>query len=77
MGRTTGVRFPAGARNFCCLRSVPAASGAHPISDPIGTGGSFRGGKAARELATRLFPVPSSKTVELYLHSPYVLWRGA
>jgi hypothetical protein len=40
------VRFPAGAGNFS-LRRVQNGSGAHPVSYPMGTRGSFPGGKAA------------------------------
>jgi hypothetical protein len=46
-GWTTGVRFPAGARDFSLLHRVQTGSGAHPASYTIGTGGSFPGDKAA------------------------------
>jgi hypothetical protein len=46
-GWTAGVRFPAGARDFSLLHSIHTASGAHPASYPMGTGGSFAGCKAA------------------------------
>jgi hypothetical protein len=65
------------ATNFPHLLKVQTASGAHPVSDPVGTGGSSRGGQAARGLTTRLYPAPSSTMMELYLHSPYVLWCGS
>jgi hypothetical protein len=45
--RMFGVRFPAGAENFSLRHKIQAGSGAHPASYPKGTGGSFRGGKAA------------------------------
>jgi hypothetical protein len=44
--RGSGVRFPSGAGNFS-LHRVQNGSGAHPASYPMGTGGSFPGGKAA------------------------------
>jgi hypothetical protein len=42
------VRFPAGAGNFSLHHRVQNGSGAHPVSYPMGTRGSFPGGKAAR-----------------------------
>jgi hypothetical protein len=45
--RGTGIRFPAGARDFSVLHSVQTGSGAHPSSYPISTGGPFFRGKAA------------------------------
>jgi hypothetical protein len=39
------VRFPTGAGNFS-LHRIQNGSGAHPASYPIGTRGSFPGGKA-------------------------------
>jgi hypothetical protein len=41
------VRFPAGAGNFSFHHGIQNGSGAHPASYPMGTGGSFPGGKAA------------------------------
>jgi hypothetical protein len=41
------VRFPAEAGNFSLHHRVQNGSGAHPASYPIGTRGSFPGGKAA------------------------------
>jgi hypothetical protein len=40
-------RFPAGAGNFSLHHRVQNSSGAHPASYPLGTRGSFSGGKAA------------------------------
>jgi hypothetical protein len=40
------VRFPTGAGNFPLHRSVQNGSGTHPASYPMGTTGSFPGGKA-------------------------------
>jgi hypothetical protein len=41
------VRFPAEARDYSLHRRVQNGSGAHPASYPMGTRGSFPGGKAA------------------------------
>jgi len=43
-----GVQFLAGTGNFSLHHHVQTSSGAYPASDPMGTGGSFPGGKAAR-----------------------------
>jgi hypothetical protein len=43
--RGSRVRFPAGAENFSLHHRVQNGSGAHPASYPMGTGGSFPGGK--------------------------------
>jgi hypothetical protein len=45
--RGSGVRFPAGVGNFSLHYRVQNGSGAHPASYPMGTRGSFSGGKAA------------------------------
>jgi hypothetical protein len=45
--RGSRVRFPAGAENCSLHHRVQNGSGAHPASYPMGTGGSFLGGKAA------------------------------
>jgi hypothetical protein len=45
--RGSRVRFPAGAGNFSLQHHVQNGSGAHPAYYPMGTGGSFSGGKAA------------------------------
>jgi hypothetical protein len=45
--RGSRVRFPAGAGNFSLHHRVQNGSGAHPVSSPMGTRGSFPGGKAA------------------------------
>jgi hypothetical protein len=41
------VRFPVGDGNFSLHHRVQNGSGAHPVSYPMGTRGSFPGGKAA------------------------------
>jgi hypothetical protein len=43
----SSVRFPVGAGNFSLHHRVQNGSGAHPASYPMGTRGSFPGGKAA------------------------------
>jgi hypothetical protein len=43
---TIDDRFPAGAGNFSLLHRVQTTSGAYPASYPMGTGGSFFGGKS-------------------------------
>jgi hypothetical protein len=45
--RGSRVRFPAGAGNISPYHHVQNGSGAHPASNPMGTRGSFPGGKAA------------------------------
>jgi hypothetical protein len=41
------VRLPVGVGNFSLHHRVQTGSGAHPASYPLGTGGSFPGGKVA------------------------------
>jgi hypothetical protein len=41
------VQFPVGAGNFSLHHCVQNSSRAHPASYPVGTRGSFPGGKAA------------------------------
>jgi hypothetical protein len=45
MDWTTGVWSPAGAKDFSSRPCIQTGSGAQPASYPIGTGGSFPGGK--------------------------------
>jgi hypothetical protein len=45
--RDSKVWFPAGAGNLSLHHRVDTGSGAHPAFYPMGTGGSFHGGKAA------------------------------
>jgi hypothetical protein len=45
--RIIGVRFPAEAGNFSLAHRFQTGSGSHPASYPMGTRGSFPGGKAA------------------------------
>jgi hypothetical protein len=44
--RRSRVRFPAGAGNFSLPHRVQTGSGANQPSYPVGTSGSFPGGKA-------------------------------
>jgi hypothetical protein len=44
--RDSRFRFPAAAGNFSLHHRVQNGSGAHPASYPMGTRGSFPGGKA-------------------------------
>jgi hypothetical protein len=46
-GRGSTVRFPRGVRNFSLHHSVQNGSRAYPASYPMGSRGSFSGGKAA------------------------------
>jgi hypothetical protein len=45
---TSGVRSPAGAKDFSSILCVQTGSEAHPASCTMGTGGPFPGGKARR-----------------------------
>jgi hypothetical protein len=45
--RVSRVPFPVGAGNSSLHHRVQNGSGAHPASYPMGTRGSFPGGKAA------------------------------
>jgi hypothetical protein len=47
--RMIGVRFPAGYGNFTLQLHVQTGPEDHPASYPMGTRGTFLGGKAARE----------------------------
>jgi hypothetical protein len=74
------VRFPAGARNFSLYHRLQNASGAHPASYPMGTKGSFPGGKRPKREAdhSHLSSAEVKQRVELYLLSPNTpSWRGA
>jgi hypothetical protein len=71
-----GVRFPAGEGNFSLRHRVQTGSGAHPASYPMGTGGSFPGGKAAEHSPPSSAEV--KKCVELIPPFPNTSsWRGA
>jgi hypothetical protein len=71
-GWTARIRFPAEARNLSLLHSVQNGPGIHPAPLPgtlFSWGSSFRGVK----LTTHFLLVPSSRMLELYLHSPTCL----
>jgi hypothetical protein len=70
--RMIGIRFPARAGNFSLRYHVQNGSGAHPASYPIGTGGSFPGGKRPGREADHSSPSSAEvkECVELYIHSP-------
>jgi hypothetical protein len=79
MDWTTGVRSPTEAEDFSSSLCIQTSSGAHPASYPMGTGGSFPGGKARPRRDADHSP-PSSTEVkneqELYLLSPQApSWR--
>jgi hypothetical protein len=61
--RGSRVRFPAGAGNFSLHHRVQNGTGTHPASYPMGTRGSFPGGKAAGgvKLTTHLHIVSRSR----------------
>jgi hypothetical protein len=42
-GLATGIQFPAGDENFFLRHRVQTGSGAHPASNPIGTGSKAAG----------------------------------
>jgi hypothetical protein len=55
--RGSSVRFLVGAGNYSLHHGVQNGSGAHPASYPMGTKGSFPGGKAAGSWSRPLTPV--------------------
>jgi hypothetical protein len=69
-----GVRVPMG-EEFSLLHGIPTGSGAHPASYPLGTWGSFPGGKVA---GAWIWPLTNScrgqENVGLYIHSPIYLY---
>jgi hypothetical protein len=74
------VRFLVGARNFSLYHHIQNGSGAHPASYPLGTRGSFTGGKAAGHEADHAPPSSAEvkECMELYLHSPNMpAWHDA
>jgi hypothetical protein len=70
--RGSGVRFPAGAGNFSLNHRVQNGSEPHRASYPMGSTGSFLGGKAIEgvKLTTRLHLVPRSKNAWSYISTP-------
>jgi hypothetical protein len=64
--------------NFSHHHRVQNGSGAHPASYPMGTRGSFLGGKSGRsvKLTTHLRLVPRSKNVWNYTSTPPICLLG-
>jgi hypothetical protein len=78
--RGSRVGFPAGAGNFSLRHRVQTASGAHPASCQLRTGGLSLGvnrpGRQAHHSPASSAEV--KECVELYLHSPNTSsWHGA
>jgi hypothetical protein len=71
----------AGAKDFSSILCVQNGSGAHPASCPMGTGGSFPGGKARPGRDADHSPPSSAEVMNeqaLYLLSPQASpWRVA
>jgi hypothetical protein len=59
-------------QEFSFLKVVQTGSGVDPISYPMGTGGSFHGGKAAGAWSQQLTSSQcrGQENVDLYIHSP-------
>jgi hypothetical protein len=71
--RAIRVRSPAGAKDFSSILCVQTGPGAHPASSPMGTGGTFPGGKARPGRDADHSPPSSAEVVneyELYLLFP-------
>jgi hypothetical protein len=71
------ARFPAGAGNFSLQHNVKNGSGAHPASYPMGTRGSFSGGKSAGREADHTSISAEVKNVWSYTSTPpyvFVAW---
>jgi hypothetical protein len=71
--RGVGVRVPVGSRNFYSPRR-PDRLWVHPTSYPVGTVGSFLGGKAAGGEADHS-PPASAEVKKIWIYtstSPYV-----
>jgi hypothetical protein len=70
--------IPGGAGNFSLHRRVQNGSGAHPPSYPMGTRGSFPGGKAGwgLKLTIHLHLVPRSKNEWSYTSIPPIRLHG-
>jgi hypothetical protein len=66
-----GVRFSVKAGNFSLRHCVQTGSGAHPVSYPVSTGGSFPGVKRSGCEAGHSSPSTAEvkECVELYLRS--------
>jgi hypothetical protein len=61
--RAIGVRSPVGAKDFSSILCVQTASGAHPASCTVGTGGPFPGVKARPGREADYSPPSSAEVV--------------
>jgi hypothetical protein len=61
--RAIGVRSPAGAKDSSSILCVQTASGAHPASCTMGTGGPFPGGQARPGRDADHSPLSSAEVV--------------
>jgi hypothetical protein len=70
--RAIGVRSPAGEKYFSSMLCAQTGSGAHPASCPVGTWGSFPGGKArpGRDADHSPHLLPRSEMSRSYTSSP-------
>jgi hypothetical protein len=66
-GRTPGVQFKTGVRDFSLLHSIQTSTGDHQVSYPMSAEISFSSGKEA--MTTYFHLVPRSTMVEQYFHS--------
>jgi hypothetical protein len=79
VGRS-GIRASAGDGNFSTYHRVQIGSGAHPATYPMGTRGSFLGGKTAGALSRPLISIQCrgqrmSEAIPTPPNTPS--WRGA
>jgi hypothetical protein len=76
--RATRGSIPTGAVDFSSSRCVQTGSGAHPASYPMGTGGSFPGGKArpGRDADHSPHLVPRLSMSRSYTSSPPMACSG-
>jgi hypothetical protein len=65
-----GVQFLAAESDYSVLHTVQTGSEAHTASYPMGNRIFSPGAKRQGREADRLYLVPRSRIVELYLHSP-------
>jgi hypothetical protein len=75
---TTGVRYPAEAKDFSSSLCVQTSSETHPASYPVGTGGPFPGVKGGRvvTLTTPTHLVPRSRMIRSYTPTPHCRLHG-
>jgi hypothetical protein len=70
MGWTTGVQFPAGARDFSLLHNIQNDSVDHPVSNPMGNGDCLSGLSLPGREADHLHLVPRAIMAEPFLLFP-------